>query len=147
MVALLVMHKTPHAKEYIMNTKLIITGIVATSLMATLPISPASAHEFHHHGGGHGGHGDGLLFGLVGGVVTAAALIATAPVRILADAAEPAQPVYAEPQPQAYYAQPGYGYYRPYPHRTVVYAYPPAYAYPAQTYAAPPPQYYEGYPQ
>jgi hypothetical protein len=100
-----------------MKTKLLATGLLATALVA-VPMAPASAHGFNH--------GRDALFGIgaaVGAVALGAAMLATAPVRILADAASAPGPVYAEPS---------------YPGSAPVYAAPaPVYAAPAPVYAAP----------
>ena len=106
--------------------KLAAIGLLTVALTAGTA-SPASAHEFYHHH--HGFPIIGGLFRATGAVVTGAAEIATAPVRIIANAANPypyAAPVYyaAPPAPVAY-AYPPYGYPAP-----VTYAYPPqAYGY------------------
>jgi hypothetical protein len=118
------------------------TVAVLTTALAVTPFAPANAAGWHHHGG----HGFGLFDGLLiaGAAVTGAVVaLATAPVRIIADAAAPPQPVYAQPAPVA-----TYGGYPPayYPQQRVVYAYPqpqpyatyptyptyPTYAYPPQ---------------
>lgn len=105
-----------------MNSKLTFVTVLATVLAVT-PFAPAHADGWHHH---HGG--GGLLFGLVaaGVAVTGAAVaFATAPLRVVTEAAvaPPPAPVYYTSN--AMYAQP-----------RVVYAYPQAYAYP-QPYAYP----------
>ncbi len=110
-----------------MKTRLLLTGILTIAMMG-LPVSPASAHGFHHGG-------DGLLFGALGAVVATTAYLITAPVRVVADVIAPAPPAYYAPQPAYVYA-PAPVYQRP----MVVYSYPaPYYAYPAQGYY--------GYPQ
>ena len=127
-----------------MKYKYLVVSLIAAAALVVAPVSPASARPFHH---GHGG--DGLLFGLFAGVAAvtvAAATLATAPVRVLADASGPpvsypgyygygAPTYYAAPAPV--YAYPPYGYSAyPYPRRAVVYGYPqPVYGYPAPAYA------------
>ena len=112
-------------------TNKFLTGLTIAAMAAAIAVpTPASAHGWGGRGWHGGGRGDGLFFGLLGAgaaVVGAAAYLATAPVRIVADAAEPA-PVYAAPAPQpVYYAQPAPAYYAPQP---VAYSYPaPAYYY------------------
>jgi len=56
-------------------------GFLSVAL-ATLPVSAASAHDFHHHRFGLVGG----VFGLAGAVVVGAVTIATAPLVILGDA-------------------------------------------------------------
>jgi hypothetical protein len=56
-------------------------GFLSVAL-ATLPVSAASAHDFHHHRFGL----IGGVFGLAGAVVVGAVTIATAPLVILGDA-------------------------------------------------------------
>jgi hypothetical protein len=103
-----------------MKYKFAAVALVATALAVT-PVAPAEAHGWGHH--------DGLLFGVAaagGAIVGAAVALATAPVRILADAAAPppapvyAAPVYAAPAPYYAYPQP----------QAVVYSYPQGYGYP-----------------
>jgi hypothetical protein len=99
-------------------------SLLAAAAFAVTPFAPASAHGWHHHGGG-------VVFGIAGAaaaVVGTAALVATAPFRALAPA-----PVYAAPPPApAYYAPPAPSYYAPPPN---YYAPPPqAYYYPPQGY-------------
>jgi hypothetical protein len=104
-----------------MNPKLALTRILVAGLIATTPVTAASAHEFFHHHG-HGG-------GPVGGLVRAAVDIATLPVRVVGGVASA---VTYYPVPQPYYAQPVY-----YPYPPQAYAYPPqqpVYAYPQPGY-------------
>ncbi|MDR3424149.1 MAG: mechanosensitive ion channel protein MscS [Alphaproteobacteria bacterium] len=96
-----------------MKNKLIVTGLISASLLA-LSAPPASAHGFHH--------GRYALFGVLGAGVAVAAAVLTAPVRIIADVAEP--PVYAPPPAYPVY---GYSSYQYYPQQTVVYGYPQGY--------------------
>ena len=114
-----------------MKTKLFAISLLTAAAVAVAPVSPASAHDYYHHR--HGFPLLGGLFAAAGAVVTGAAVVATAPVRIIANAAQPypaaAYPAYAAP---VYYAAP------PAP---VAYAYPPygypapvAYAYPRRAY-------------
>lgn len=108
-----------------------VLGLTAAAVLIAVPAAPASARGWHH------GHGGGLFFPLAvaGAVVGAAATIATAPVRILADAA--AGPAYA---PAPAYAAPPPAYYAPQPQ---AYApQPQAYAPPPQAYYPPPQAYY-----
>ncbi len=112
-----------------MKLKLAGISILTAAALAIAPVSPASAHGFHHHG-------FPIIAGLIGAGVavgTAAAVIATAPVRVIANAAPPypayypgyayapaayAAPVYYAPAPQPVYYQapvpyyPAYGYAR-----------------------------------
>ncbi len=84
-----------------------LVGALAAVALTAAPLAPAEAH-------GRGG----LFFGLFAAgaaVVGAAAIIATAPVRIVASAVEPVY-VAPPPRPYAYYGQPAYyapapGYY------------------------------------
>lgn len=124
-----------------------ITVAVLTAALAAAPVTSAHAEGWHHGGWGHEGwghegwhhhdHDFGLIGGLalgVGAIVGAAATVATAPVRVIADAAAPPEPVYA-PAPVAYY-----GGYPPayYPQRrVVVYSYPQPYPVAYPTYAYP----------
>jgi hypothetical protein len=90
-----------------MKAKLLTTGLL-TAALAIAPLTPASAHGWDHHD--HGGGGAALGIGAAVGVLAlGAAMIATAPVRVLADATAPG-PVYAEPSyPAPVYAPaPGY---------------------------------------
>jgi hypothetical protein len=112
-----------------MKTKLTALTLLIAAAVAVAPVSPASAHEFYRHR--HEGFPIiGGLFHAAGAVVVGAAEIATAPVRIIANAAQPypayAAPVYYAPPPAPVaYAYPPYGYPAP-----VTYAYPPqAYGY------------------
>ncbi len=96
--------------------KIAAIGGLAALALAVTPMAPASAHGWHHGGGG-------LIFGLAAlgaAAVVGVATIVTAPVRAIA-----AAPVYAAPPP-AYYAP------------------PPAYYAPPPAYYAPPPGYYYG---
>src|SRR5689334_13761919 len=85
-----------------------IIGACAAAALAAAPVSPASAHGYHH---------GGLVFGLAAlgaAAVVGAATIVTAPVRILAApfyAPAPTYPAYYPPAP-AYYAPPP-SYYGP----------------------------------
>jgi hypothetical protein len=85
-----------------------IIGACAAAALAAAPVSPASAHGYHH---------GGLVFGLAAlgaAAVVGAVTIVTAPVRILAApfyAPGPAYPAYYPPAP-AYYAPPP-SYYGP----------------------------------
>jgi hypothetical protein len=113
-----------------MKTKLFAISLLTAAAVAIAPVSPASAHGYDHHR--HGFPLLGGLFAAAGAVVGGAALVATAPVRVIANAAEP------YPYPQAYPAAPVYYAAPPAP---VGYAYPP-YGYPAPvTYAYPPQAY------
>jgi hypothetical protein len=103
-----------------MKTKLPVVSLILAAALIAAPVSPASAHGYHH------GRGDGLFYGLLGAgaaLTVAAATLVTAPVRVLADASEaqPA-PVYYAPAPAATYAYPAYA--AGYPQQAVVYAYP-----------------------
>ena len=116
-----------------MKLKLAAVSLLAAASLAMAPVSPASAHEWRHH------HGFPIIGGLIGAGVavgTAVAAVATAPVRIVANAAAPypyyapvrayAPPVYYAAPPAPVYAYPAYGY-----PGTVVYSAPqPVYAYP-----------------
>ncbi len=112
-----------------MTLRLAAIGFLTAASLAVAPVTPASAHGFRHHG-----------FPIIGGLFAAGAVVgaaavavATAPVRIIANAAAPTYYV-----PPAAYAYPPYGY-RGAP---VAYAYPqPVYAYPAQAYAYAQPVY------
>ena len=100
----------------IMKFKGVVCSFAALALAAA-PLSSASAHPWHYHGG--------ILFGigaLGAAVVGTAAAVATAPLVALAP-----RPVYPAP---GYYAAPAY------------YAPPPAYYAPPPAYYAAPPAYY-----
>jgi hypothetical protein len=95
--------------EFIMMTyKAVIIGACAAVALAAAPLTPASAHGYHH---------GGLVFGLAAlgaAAVVGAATIVTAPVRVLAAPfypPGPAYPAYYPPAP-AYYAPPP-AYYGP----------------------------------
>jgi len=84
---------------------------VASIALATAPINPAFARW---HGGWHGGP-IFWPFALGAAVVAGAAIVATAPLRVLAAPAYAPPPAYYPPPP-AYYPPPGYyapppGYY------------------------------------
>jgi hypothetical protein len=127
--------------EVAMRVPALVLSLTAAAMLVASPAAPASARGWHH------GHGGGLLFGVgaaVGALVVGAATIATAPVRIIADAASgpayapapayaAAPPAYYAPQPQAYAPQPQ-AYYPP-PQQAY---YPP----PQQAYYPPPQQAY-----
>ena len=116
--------------------------VITTVALATLPLTPAHAEGWHHHGGGYGGHGgDGLFWGVTAlgvAAVGAAVAIATAPFRIIGEAAAPPPPTpvyatpYASPYPPTPYPAPVY--YAPAPayqqRPVVVYSYPQYYGYP-----------------
>jgi hypothetical protein len=65
-----------------MTMRTLSIGILSVALAAA-PLTTASAHGFHHHGFGL----IGGLFHAAGAVVVGAAMVATAPIRIVADAA------------------------------------------------------------
>jgi hypothetical protein len=94
--------------EFIMMTyKGVIIGACAAVALAAAPLTPASAHGYHH---------GGLVFGLAAlgaAAVVGAATIVTAPVRVLAAPFYPPGPAYYPPAP-AYYAPPT-AYYAPPP--------------------------------
>jgi hypothetical protein len=96
-----------------MKSKLIPVSVLAVIALVALPSAPASAHEYRHR---HGVPIIGGLFAAGVAVGGAAVAIATAPVRILANAAT--QPYPVAPQPYAtpvYYAAPAPVYaYGPY---------------------------------
>jgi hypothetical protein len=108
-----------------MKFRHIALSLLTATAFAVAPLSPASAHEYYHH------RHEFPLFGLfhaAGAVVVGAAEVATAPVRIIANAAAPYPYQYAQPQAYAapvYYAAP------PAP---VAYAYPPPVVYYQQPY-------------
>jgi nitrate/nitrite transporter NarK len=90
-------------------------AVIASSLAAIFlaaSLSSASARWYHHRGPGPV---LGIL-GAAGAVVTGAAIIATAPLRIIAGAGSPppprfydAPPGYGPPPPRYYRYAPGYG--------------------------------------
>jgi hypothetical protein len=94
--------------ELVMITyRAVIIGACAAVALAAAPLTPASAHGYHH---------GGLVFGLAAlgaAAVVGAATIVTAPVRVLAAPFYPPGPAYYPPAP-AYYAPPP-GYYAPPP--------------------------------
>jgi hypothetical protein len=110
--------RRPCGELVMVKYKAAIIGACAAIALAAAPVTPASAHGYHH---------GGLIFGLAAlgaAAVVGAATIVTAPVRVLA------APFYA----------PGAAYYAPAP---AYYAPPPAYyAPPPSAYYPPPPGYY-----
>jgi hypothetical protein len=111
-------------QEGAMKNKLTAISLVAAVALVLASASPASARPAHYHG--HGGRGgDGLLFGLLGGLAVAglatAALAEPAPVYYRTPTYYAPPPVYA--YPRAVYPSYAYGYRHP---RTVVYGYPTA---------------------
>jgi hypothetical protein len=98
----------------------VVSAAVAVALVAA-PLSSASAHDRHFHGG--------LIFGLGAAAVVGAATLLTLPVAI---ATAPFRaPAYYAPPP-GYYPPPTPAYYAP----------PPGYYAPPPGYYAPPPGYY-----
>jgi hypothetical protein len=82
-------------------------GLLTASTVA--PFAAAQAHEWHHRGWGHewrGRHdaGAAIALGILGGILTTAA--------IASSQAYYAPPAYYYPPPTAYYPTPYYGYYR-----------------------------------
>ncbi len=112
--------------------KVLLGGAMAAAL-ALAPMTPASAHGWHHH------HGCWFVSCVVGAVVGTAAAVATAPFAIVAGATEPRYygppPQYYGPPP-AYYGPPPPRYYAPPPQ---AYYPPPPPAYYGPGYQAPPP--------
>jgi hypothetical protein len=94
-----------------MQGKTVAGLVVAAMMLATVPLSPAEAHDGRHGGG----NGEAIGLGLLGAAVVGS-------VAVLAAGAQPA-PVYAPPP--VYYAPPPV-YYAPPP---VYYAPPPAVYY------------------
>lgn len=86
-----------------MKKVLLVSGLAAALAAGSLP---ASAHEWHHHGGDAAG---AAMFGLVAGAI----LGSMANDAYAAPAYYPAYPTYYAPQP-AYYGAPAY--YYGYPH-------------------------------
>ena len=89
--------------------KAAIIGACAAVALAAAPLTPASAHSYHHGRPVFG------LAALGAAAVVGAATIVTAPVRVLAAPFYPPPPAYYPPAP-AYYAPSGYyppppGYY------------------------------------
>lgn len=106
-------------------------GGAVIAALAIAPLSSASAGWRHHRGGHWGGP-----LGFVGGVIVGAATIATLPLALAADAANPPPPRYYGPPPAygpppGYYGPPAAGYYGP----------PRGYYGPQPGYGAPPPGY------
>jgi hypothetical protein len=125
------------------------TALIAVVPLVALGFAPVDSALAHGHGFGHGhghgfGHGAGPV-GAVAAVVGLAAAIMTAPLWMIAEAAqsEPVAPAYYPPQ--AYYAPPARAAYPPAAYYRPAYppAYPPNYAPPAPVYNyGPPPGYY-----
>jgi hypothetical protein len=139
------------------STKFLFGSLIAAGLVLA-PITSASA-GWHGHGGGRGFRGP---LGLVGALVGGAAAIATAPLAIIAGAAQEGYDR-GGPQYEGSYrgypppdAGPGYGYRaapRGYPQPQAQYYAPPGYysARPSRDYYGPPQGYaqrqqYYGYP-
>lgn len=117
-----------------------LTAIGIAAALAAAPLSPAEARGWDHH---HDRNSLLLPFVAVAGLVTGAALIATAPVRAVERTTyiEP-QPYYPPPPPQVVYAAPPppmVVYERPAP---VYYVRPAPRYYPAPVAYYPPPRYY-----
>jgi hypothetical protein len=121
------------------------TALTAAVPLVALSLAPVGSALAHGHGSGHGyghGHGFGRGAGPIGAVVGLAAAIVTAPLWIIAAAAQSEPPAPAYYPQQAYYAPPAGAAYPP-----VAY-YPPAYPrdYAPPAYAPPPPTYNYGPP-
>lgn len=127
-------------------TRTLTGGFVAAALVVA-PLSTAQAGWHRHHGGG----GCWFIGCVVGAVVGTAAVVATAPFALAADAVAPPRPYYPPGPPPGYYRPPPppYGYY---PQRGYYgppqgyYQQQPGYGPPPQGYR-PPPQGYYGPPQ
>jgi len=92
-----------------MKYKAAIIGACAAVALAAAPITPASAHGYHH---------GWPIFGLAAlgaAAVVGAATIVTAPIRVLAVPFYPPGPAYPYYQPAPAYYAPQPGYYPPPP--------------------------------